>query len=191
MSRKNYKNHIFWQGLITLLLLLLIGGIVSQFLGNSSLAAAGQSAIVLKVIDGDTIDVKMAQCRIPLNGNPQQCRIRLACIDAPERRDSPFYKQSKDRLQQLLPSGSNITIKDTGTNAGNRVVAEVLTGGNSVNIQMVREGKAVAYCRHLKDCPDLSNGLLSAEAAARKAGLGVWNTQQPWTRMRQNHPCRS
>ncbi|MGA9381703.1 MAG: thermonuclease family protein [Phormidium sp.] len=191
MSRKNYKNYLFWQGLITLLLLLLIGGIVSQFLGNTSLAAAGQSATVIKVIDGDTIDVKMAQCRLPLNGNPQQCRIRLACIDAPERGQNPFYKEAKNRVKELLPPGKTLTLKPRETDVYSRLVAEVLINNQSVNLQLVREGKAVIFCRYLKNCPSSQNDFLSAEAAAIKAGLGVWNTQQPWTKMRENHPCRS
>ena len=192
MGRKNYKNHIFWQGLITLLLLLLIGGIFSQFWGSTSLASvSSQSARVIDVIDGDTLNVKMAQCRLPINGNPQQCRIRIACIDTPERGQNPFYQQAKNRLGELLPRGTNITLRDTETTAGNRIVAEVFTGGRSVSMQMVKEGKAVAYCKHLNVCPSSRNGLLSAEAAARKAGLGVWNTQRPWRQSRENHPCRN
>lgn len=190
MIRKNYKNHLFWQGLITLLLLLLISGIFSQLWATNSLASVTQSATVTSVVDGDTLNVKMAQCRLPINGNPQQCRIRLACIDTPERGQNPFYQQAKDRLRELLPRGTNITVKDTDTTAGNRIVAEVFRGRNSVNIQMVKEGKAVVYCRHLNDCPDLSNGLLNAETAARKVGLGVWNPQKPWTQIRESHPCR-
>lgn len=192
MGRKNYKNHIFWQGLITLLLLLLISGIISQFWGNTSLASVStQSATVISVVDGDTLNVKMGQCRLPINNNSQQCRIRLACIDTPERGQNPFYEQAKDRLRQLLPRGTNIIVKDTNTTAGNRIVAEVLKGRNSVNIQMVREGKAVVYCKHLNICSSSRNGLLSAEAIARKAGLGVWNPRQTWTQIRENHPCRS
>lgn len=190
MSRKNYKNHIFWQGLITLLLLLLISGILSQLWANNSLASVTQSATVTSVVDGDTLNVKMAECRLPINGNPQQCRIRIACIDTPERGQNPFYQQAKDRLRELLPRGTNITVKDTDTTAGNRIVAEVFRGRNSVNIQMVKEGKAVVYCKHLNICSSSRNALLSAETTARKAGLGVWNTQKPWTQLRETHPCR-
>lgn len=192
MSRKISKNQFFWQGLITLLLLLLISGLANQFWGSTSLASVStQSATVLNVIDGDTLNVKMAQCRLPINGNTQQCRIRIACIDTPERGQNPFYQQAKNRLQELLPRGTNITLRDTETTAGDRIVAEVFTGRRSVSIQMVKEGKAVAYCKHLNSCPSSRNGLLSAEAAARKAGLGVWNPQRPWTQIRENHPCRS
>ncbi|MBE9225055.1 thermonuclease family protein [Phormidium sp. LEGE 05292] len=192
MSRKNYKNYLFWQGLITLLLLLLISGIFSQFWGNTSLASVStQSATVISVVDGDTLNVKMTQCRLPINNNSQQCRIRLACIDTPERGQNPFYQQAKDRLIELLPRGTNITVKDTDTTAGNRIVAEIFRGRNSINIQMVKEGKAVVYCKHLNVCSDSRNSLLSTEAAARKAGLGVWNPQQSWTQSRENHPCRN
>lgn len=190
MSRKNYKNHLFWQGLITLLLLLLISGILSQLWASNSLASVTRSATVISVVDGDTLNVKMAECRLPINGNPQQCRIRLACIDTPERGQNPFYQQAKDRLRELLPRGTNITVKDTDTTAGNRIVAEVFRGRNSVNIQMVKEGKAVVYCKHLNICSSSRNALLSAETTARKAGLGVWNPQKPWTQIRESHPCR-
>lgn len=192
MNRKNYKKHLFWEWLINLLLLLLISGLFSQFWASASLASVStQSATVISVVDGDTLNVKMAQCRLPINGNLQQCRIRIACIDTPERGQNPFYQQAKDRLIELLPRGTNITVKDTDTTAGNRIVAEIFRGRNSINIQMVKEGKAVAYCKHLNVCPSSRNGLLSAETAARKAGLGVWNPQRPWTQIRENHPCRS
>jgi len=193
MRSKNYKNHIFGQGLITLLLFLLIDGIAIEFWGRISLASPGmQSAKVVRIIDGDSLIVSMKKCRIPLNGNPAQCIVQLACIDPPEKGEHPYFEKSKQRLDKLLPPGTGIMLRDPGTTAlKNRVVAEVFTGNQSVNLQLVREGTAVILCKYLNNCGNSRSAFLSAEAAARKAGLGVWNPRQPWTQSRENNSCRS
>lgn len=189
MSEKRVNKNLF-KVITPLLGILMMGGILSQFLAKNSRASqAVQSATVINIIDGDTLDVNMSGCRLPLNGNSQQCRIQLACIDTPEKDASPFFQQSKERLKALLPPGTTVRVRDTGSNTRDRVVAELFVNNKSVNLQMVREGKAVNYCRHLNSCAGSRSSYLSAENAAMREGLGVWNTNQPWTAMRESHPC--
>lgn len=171
--------------LMNLLLVLLMGGIAIQLSAKISLASQ-QQATVIKVVDGDTVDVKMSGCRLPLPGNSQACRIQLSCIDTPEASEAPFFEQSKARLQTLLPAGKTITVRDTGTNAQERLVGEIFADGKSVNIQLVREGQAILFCRYLTNCSGSMNSYLSAQNAARQQGLGVWNRQQPWAKAK---PC--
>jgi len=54
------------------------------------------TATVVSVGDGDTIRV--------LTGK-KTVTVRLACIDAPEMKQSPWGQQSSARLKQLLPVG--------------------------------------------------------------------------------------
>ena len=52
--------------------------------------------IVLNVGDGDTLKVQDGQTKIT---------VRLACVDAPERAQTPWGQAASERLKQLLPIG--------------------------------------------------------------------------------------
>lgn len=181
----------FFQLTIAALGLIILGGIFGQPALNSLASQPLQPAAVIKIVDGDTLDVSMAGCRLPSTGSAEQCTVQLACIDTPEAKAKPFFQQSKDRLTALVPPGTAIMVRDTGniTPDGKRVVGEVFVKNKSVNLQMVREGKAVIYCKNLENCAGARNSYLSAEAAAKREGLGVWNPKQPLTQFRETHPC--
>ncbi|ACK67615.1 nuclease (SNase domain protein) [Rippkaea orientalis PCC 8801] len=149
-----------------------------------------QPAKVTHIVDGDTLDVEMANCRIPWRGNPQKCRIRLACLDTPEKGQKPFFNNAKQRLQQLLNPGTIVKIRDTGDSSYNRIVAEIFINQRSINLQMIQEGQGAIYCQYLDNCRSTKSAYLQAEANAKKRGLGIWNPQQPWTGIRENHPCQ-
>ncbi|MBW4496284.1 MAG: thermonuclease family protein [Oscillatoria princeps RMCB-10] len=189
MSVKRSKH--FFQLTIAALGLILLGGIFGQPALNSQASQPLLPAAVIKIVDGDTLDVSMAGCRLPSNGSSQECRVQLACIDTPEANAKPFFQQAKDRLAALVPPGTAIMVRDTGsiTPDGKRLVGEVFVNKKSVNLQMVREGQAVIYCQHLNNCAGSRNSYLSAEAAAKREGLGVWNPKQPLTQFRETHPC--
>lgn len=184
------RKH-FFQLTIGALGLILLGGIFGQPVLNTLASQPLLPASVIKIVDGDTLDVRMAGCRVTSTGSAEECRIQLACIDTPETNAKPFFQQSKDRLAALVPPGTAIMVRDTGniTPDGKRVVGEVFVNKKSVNLQMVREGQAVIYCQHLDNCAGSRNSYLSAEAAAKREGLGVWNPKQPLTEFRETHPC--
>jgi endonuclease YncB( thermonuclease family) len=149
-----------------------------------------QSGKVVHIVDGDTVDVEVSKCRVPWQGNPQICRVRFACIDTPEKGQNPFFDNAKNRIEQLIPVGTPVTIRDTGDTTFNRIVAEIYKSNSSLSLQMVREGHAVNYCRYLqKNCGSDRASYLAAEAAAKQAGLGVWNPKQTWTQRREPHLC--
>ena len=176
---------------MTALLLLTLMWVISfSLLAPSSPAAeTWHSAIVTNIVDGDTIDITMASCRLPWKGNAQLCRVRLACIDTPERGQNPFFNDASNRMKEILPLGTALRIRDTGSSSYKRIVAEVFKDNNSVNLQMVREGKAAVYCKYLNSCKASKGGYLKAEREARREGLGVWNPKQPWTQSREAQPC--
>jgi micrococcal nuclease len=152
-----------------------------QFLESHAQAAQNlQQAKVTKIIDGDTLEVA-------ISGKIFQ--VQLSCIDTPEVDSEPFFTTSKNRLKALLPIGTSVLVRDTGKRVRNRIVAEIFLGNRSINLQLVQEGKAVIFCKHLDNCQGTQQSYLNAEANARKKGLGVWNPTHPWRNAREAHPC--
>ncbi len=141
---------------------------------NFAKAQTVEPATVISVGDGDTIRV-MQQDR-PMT-------IRLACIDAPET-SQPWGKAATERLQQLLPPGQAVQIRQIERDRYGRTVAEVFAGNStSVNLQMVSEGVAVTYRKYLHNCAITKDRYLQAEAIALQQHLGLWsqaNPQMPW-----------
>ncbi len=119
---------------------------------------------VQKISDGDTITVQT---------NQDSLTIRLACIDAPES-DAPQGQQASQRLQQLIPIGTQIRLNIVDTDRYGRKVAEVYKGNNLVNLWMVQEGQSLVYRKYLANCPDNAQRLLDAEVKAQRKQLGFW-----------------
>jgi micrococcal nuclease len=129
---------------------------------------------VASVGDGDTIRVKTSD-RI--------LTIRLACVDAPEMKQQPYGAAAASRLKQLLPIGLPVSLIIGGKDVHGRTVAKVFAGNTSINLSLVQEGQAVVYPQYLKECPELRDRLLSAEASAKARRLGFWvqpNPVMPW-----------
>lgn len=99
--------------------------------------------IILKIIDGDTLDAKVdLGFRVSID-----MRFRLTGINAPEMRtlDGP---KSKSRLEELLPVGSLNTVrseKDKQEKFGRYLGTFYDNDGHDVNARMVLEGFAILY----------------------------------------------
>jgi hypothetical protein len=99
--------------LVTALASILIGGCFGQpgssrditrtTAADALICSQGEPATLVKVIDGDTIDVKLS--------NGKEERIRLIGIDTPERGETCF-SEATDRLKELLTDGRVALIKD-------------------------------------------------------------------------------
>lgn len=114
------------------------------------------------VVDGDSLRI---------NGND----IRLYGIDAPEHEQScklangKSYRcgrQSKRFLRQLI-AGKPVKCRQIDIDRYDREIAICTVGKIELNLAMVKNGWAVAYLNH-------SLTYAKAEAAARKAQLGIW-----------------
>jgi endonuclease YncB( thermonuclease family) len=131
------------------------------------------AASVLSVGDGDTVRV--------MEGS-QRLTIRLACIDAPETAQRPYGAASRQRLQELAPVGSVVSLRPQTTDKYGRTVAEVFRNGQNVNLAIVSSGQAFAYRKYLAACD--GSAYLGAEAAAQRQRIGVWavpgGIQRPW-----------
>ncbi len=106
---------------------------------------------VLKVVDGDTIDVDID---LGFSISYSQ-RLRLAGIDTPESRTTDKFEktlgiESKDYLKNKLKDAKNVVVKtekpDSSEKYG-RVLGWVYVDGNtkSLNEQMIEDGYAWSY----------------------------------------------
>ena len=129
---------------------------------------------VISIGDGDTLRVS--------NGD-RPVTVRLACIDAPEMSQRPYGGKSRQLLRQLLPVGSEVSLKQQTTDRYGRIVAEVFIDKSNINQSLVLQGQSFVYRSYLSQC-DSSNYLL-LERQAQKLGVGVWSVgatgiQRPW-----------
>ncbi|QEY32846.1 hypothetical protein EVJ50_11980 [Synechococcus sp. RSCCF101] len=98
----------------------------------------GDAAVVERVIDGDTL---------VLRGGT---RIRLACMDAPER-GQPGAAATTRRLRHLTAGG--VQVEPLTTDRFGRTVAEVWTpAGVNVGKRLVEEGLARIHPRYRDQC---------------------------------------
>ena len=132
--------------------------------------AQNTPATVVSIGDGDTLRIRQSG---------QVTTIRLSCVDAPERAQSPWGQQSTSRLKQLLPAGKAVQVREITRDRYSRTVAELYVGRRSVNLQMVQEGQAVIYRQYLSGCAATKDEYLQAEAQARQKRLGFWNQKLP------------
>ena len=132
------------------------------------LPAPAIAQTVVRITDGDTLVV---------NIRGQQERIRLACIDAPEMKQAPFGRASRDRLRQLTPVGSTVRLRTLTRDRYGRIVAEVFHQGKNVNLELVKEGQAAVYRQYLQGCD--RNAYLPAELEAQQRKKGFWQQEDP------------
>ena len=100
---------------------------------------------VLRVVDGDTVDV-----RIDLGFNVwHKCRVRMVGINAPESRTRDLEEKekglaAKEWLKERL-DGTSVELQSQGTGKYGRVLGEFYIDETNINQEMVEVGHAVAY----------------------------------------------
>ena len=124
-----------------------------------------------RVMDGDSL---MLDCA----GEPLE--VRLHCIDAPERDQRPWGKQSWRHLRRIAPR--ELRVQEVELDRFGRTVAELYSLGpepRMLNLEQVQSGQAAVYGRYCED-----PRFFRAEREARAAGLGIWSSpgeqQRPW-----------
>ncbi|HGR4360207.1 thermonuclease family protein, partial [Escherichia coli] len=137
---------------------------------------------VIRVLDGDTIEVKTLPAKIVVYEVP--IRVRLINIDAPEKKQ-PFGRWSTNQLKALL-AGQSVTVSYTQTDRYGRVLGRVVTAnGTEANRQQVLKGAAWVYDRYNTD-----NSLPALQREAQTQKRGLWadsNPVPPWEwRHKQN-----
>ena len=136
--------------------------------------AAPGEAVVVEVVDGDTLVVRLGE---------GEERLRLIGIDTPEsvatdRPNECFGKEASDRLAQLLPAGTPVRVERDvePRDRYDRLLGYVYrsTDGLFVNHDLVAHGfaEAKAYPPNTTHEPQLE----AAEAQARTKKTGLWST---------------
>ena len=128
-----------------------------------------QQALVVRVVDGDTIDVLIGG---------EELRLRYIGIDTPETVDPRrpvgcFGKEASARNRELVAGKTVGLEKDVSeTDRFGRLLRYVWLGGRMVNARLVEEGYASASTFP----PDVRHAELFAalQSEAREQGRGLW-----------------
>lgn len=161
--------------LASVILLSLLALAAFAFLTRGNLK---QSAVVARVIDGDTIEL--------VDGR----RVRLVQIDTPEKHVECYGDEASSLTQLLLPAGTHVRIEQDRkldqVDRYNRKLAYVWKGGEDVNVTLVRDGAAGIWFfdgRRGRYADDLVKAAEDARAAER----GLWGAC-PLARFDPNEP---
>jgi micrococcal nuclease len=158
--------------LLFVALTLLFGGCSQPTGGTGPAPAVGGQGRVVKVLDGDTLDIALGR---------RTERVRLLGIDTPEsvKPDTPvecFAKEASSRLHALLPDGTAVRLVRDAEERDRfgRLLAYVyrLPDGVFVNLDLVRGG----YARVLTFRPNVAHASELERAArdARRSARGLW-----------------
>lgn len=131
-------------------------------------AASSESGPVVKVVDGDTIDVATA------SGTE---RIRIIGLDTPEIGECGFSEASA-AMADLVAGRSVQLVRDpTQDNRDRygRLVRHVHRGGTSAAVEMIRRGHSAEYLYGAEY--QNRSAHLRAEREARAAKVGMWSTR--------------
>lgn len=125
---------------------------------------------VVKVSDGDTLTI--------LNMQNQQFKIRLAGIDAPEKKQA-FGERAKQHLANMT-FNRPVTVEWEKTDRYQRIVGKVLINGNDINIEQIKAGLAWWYEKYRKEqSPSDQRQYAEAEQLARQQRVGIWQESNP------------
>jgi len=150
--------------------------IASVFFVVLSLAVSADSLTgkVVRITDGDTLYV--------LDANYQQHKIRLAGIDAPERKQA-YGLASRKHLLSIV-AGKQVTIEYQKRDRYGRIVGKVLLDGIDACLEQVKTGFAWHYKKYQHEqSPEDQRLYAEAEIRAREGRLGLWqekNPNPPW-----------
>jgi micrococcal nuclease len=140
---------------------------VGAFLWFRHDASSSSSAVVARVLDGDTIVLTSGE------------HVRLVQIDTPEKGTECYGQAASALTRRLLPPGTSVRIEpDPGLDQVDRYgrrLAYVWAGGEDVNLRLVREGAAGVWFfdgrrgRHASE-------FLGAAEQARGDRKGLWGS---------------
>ncbi len=133
-------------------------------------SAATIEGRVVSVADGDTVTV--------LDAGKIQHKIRLAGIDAPEKKQA-FGNRSKDSLSDLV-FGKSVRVETGKKDRYGREVGKILADDRDVNLVQVQRGLAWHYKAYEREQSAADRSLYdAAERDARAGRRGLWRDAQP------------
>ena len=125
---------------------------------------------VVGIADGDTITV--------LDAVKVQHKIRLAGIDAPEKKQA-FGNHSKESLSDLVLD-KTVNAETEKRDRYGRQIGKVPVNGQDVNLVQVERGMAWFYQQYQREQSPNDRRLYEAAEDAAKAGKrGLWRDTEP------------
>ena len=142
--------------------------------------AAAWEGVVVKVLDGDSIEIKR---------NGKVHTIRLYGIDTPEYKQA--YRNKAKQFTKRLVNRQKVNVVEKDIDRYGRIVALVESSGQLVNRELVREGLAWYYSKYCLAQP-LCGELKDLERKARNEGRGLWRDENPispmdWKRQQKKY----
>lgn len=129
---------------------------------------------VVKVVDGDTIFLL-------LNKN-EKIKIRLATIDAPEKKQ-PFGKKAKRHLSKLIGS-KEVEAICKKKDRYKRLICIIKYQNNDINLSMIKAGLAWHYKKYQKEqtlVDQINYAIEEEKAKKQKIGLFIDTAPiEPW-----------
>ena len=127
---------------------------------NYKCVSSKTSAVILKVIDGDTVKLQTGEV------------VRLLGINAPER-GQPYYEESTSRLRELIEGKEVILEKDVDDkDQYGRLLRYIFLNGENINVKLVREGLATVYI--IPPNVKYEAELRGAENEAKSLKINIW-----------------
>lgn len=141
-------------------------------LASFSLLAAAETyqGQVVGVTDGDTITV--------LDSSRHQHEVRLAGIDAPEKRQA-YGQASKQHLSELV-FGRQVTIKTRKRDRYKRELGKVLVDDQDAGLNQIESGLAWHYKKYARNqSAQDRQAYAAAEDGAKLSRKGLWKDADP------------
>ncbi|OCG22909.1 MULTISPECIES: thermonuclease family protein [unclassified Gilliamella] len=133
---------------------------------SNALAYADFNGKVVKVIDGDTVDI--------LTIKKRKIRVRLSDIDAPEKKQA-YGNVSRKYLASLI-AGKNVFVKENKKDIYKRTLGTIFLNKVNINAKMVESGYAWAY--RYKGVAN-NKIMVKLEARAKQNKKGLWKDKHP------------
>jgi micrococcal nuclease len=140
---------------------------VSVSTDTGSSGGDGESGRVVRVIDGDTIDVDV---------NAKVIRVRYVGVNTPER-DEPCYQEATDANSRMVKGQIVRLVKDTSdVDRYDRPLRYVYVGDTFVNWELVKNGYAEAVLyepddHYYEDFKRLESQATLANAGCHPSGI--------------------
>ena len=139
--------------------------------GCAPASAESSSAVVLRVVDGDTVDV--------LDNDRGRLRVRILGINTPETKPPAQCGglEATGFAEAALLDKRVVLVADPTQDARDRygrTLAYVQVDGRDYSVMAAAAGVGRAYVFDRENPPARAGEIAAAQAAARAAGRGVW-----------------
>lgn len=173
MKYRKVWPHVFFATLVGVFVLLNNPDLISKLnLSSPNIEVDKTTAQVLRIIDGDTIEVSL---------DNKKETVRLIGIDAPETTDPRkpvqcFGKEASDKAKEIL-DGKTITLESDPTQGNRdkyqRLLRYVFFNDLNFNKLMISEGFAHEYT-YQSNPYKYQKEYIQAAKEARESNRGLW-----------------